>query len=547
MSGDGSAAGGAQEDYSPPLLAWLFHSLPHLNIALRSVNSTFNPASEAYLEALGILASLPAAWLILSLFVLLIYLLTRCCERHPRRKRSIAALKWTLAIFTLLCCGAVALGLYGNDDVHNGLVQFVAAVRGAHAVVHSVVNQSSALESSVNGGLRPQVSDAMASLERVSAPMNASARSALLALVAAAARNTTTASAAAAAISAPLRQLGSSLERAAAVTELAEAFRWPVTMAVLSVLLVFCIILLFGVARHSRCALITFSVFGLFAVIVSWLLASLYLASSVALGDLCVAPAPYLEQRAAAGASTAIEAAVQARLAHFYLRCEQTPIAMAQPVPTATLLSSGGRASPLTPRLRDAQRSLLAVEELVALASRMAPGDVAKRLEALTSALDRSRRLANMLPPLLDCRNLHRHYVHAAKSICDLGLYGLAFMLLSCLTAGFFFTVLVWVDSHTWIYIRKRDGREAKQSHHHHHHGERSQRAPPGGGSGGGTGTRGGGRGGSHAPSAPLAPSDGAHASSSAGPSAALMLGPNNGQYPTLSKQCKTLESADFY
>uniref|UniRef100_T1HYX9 Protein tweety homolog n=1 Tax=Rhodnius prolixus TaxID=13249 RepID=T1HYX9_RHOPR len=52
-------------------------------------------------------------------------------------------------------------------------------------------------------------------------------------------------------------------------------------MAILSILLMFCVILLFGVARHSRCALITFSVFGLFAVIFSWLMASVYLTASV--------------------------------------------------------------------------------------------------------------------------------------------------------------------------------------------------------------------------------------------------------------------------
>lgn len=37
-----------------------------------------------------------------------------------------------------------------------------------------------------------------------------------------------------------------------------------------------------------------------------------------------------------------------------------------------------------------------------------------------------------------------------------LSRYGLTFMLLASLAAGLFFTVLVWVDSHTWIYIRKR-------------------------------------------------------------------------------------------
>ena len=31
------------------------------------------------------------------------------------------------------------------------------------------------------------------------------------------------------------------------------------------------------------------------------------------------------------------------------------------------------------------------------------------------------------------------------------------------------------------------------------------------------------------------------------GPNEAPLLGPNSGQYATLSKQCKTLESSDFY
>nr|CAD7407982.1 unnamed protein product [Timema cristinae] len=93
------------------------------------------------LQSLGILGSLPAAWLILTLLVLLIYLLTRCCDRKPRPKRSIVALKWTLAIFTLLCCAAVGVGLYGNDDVHNGLEQLITAAKSIDDYITSIRNQ----------------------------------------------------------------------------------------------------------------------------------------------------------------------------------------------------------------------------------------------------------------------------------------------------------------------------------------------------------------------------------------------------------------------
>lgn len=34
--------------------------------------------------------------------------------------------------------------------------------------------------------------------------------------------------------------------------------------------------------------------------------------------------------------------------------------------------------------------------------------------------------------------------------------FGLTFMLAASIGAGFFFAVLVWLDSHTWIYIRKK-------------------------------------------------------------------------------------------
>ncbi len=34
--------------------------------------------------------------------------------------------------------------------------------------------------------------------------------------------------------------------------------------------------------------------------------------------------------------------------------------------------------------------------------------------------------------------------------------FGLMLMLVASLVSGFFFTILVWLDSHTWIYIRKK-------------------------------------------------------------------------------------------
>ncbi|PSN35144.1 Protein tweety [Blattella germanica] len=236
--------------YSPPPLARFFHAFPHLNITCHLVNATFDPDSSIYLESLGILGSIPAAWLILTLLVLLIYLLTRCCDRKPRPKHSIVALKWTLAIFTLLCCAAIGVGLYGNDDVHNGLVQFITATQS----MDDIITSTGAIETTLTEKVEPLLTDLGDVFDGPVA--NLTAREMVLSALKAVTGNSTTALHSFQKIYNPLK--GVSLKGIISIVSTAETIRWPVTMVMLSILLVFCVVLLFGVARHSRCALITY-------------------------------------------------------------------------------------------------------------------------------------------------------------------------------------------------------------------------------------------------------------------------------------------------
>lgn len=67
------------------------------------------------LQSLGLLGSIPAAALIISLFCLLLYLMSRCCDRKPRPAHSITSLKVTLSIVTVLCCAAIGLGEFKSS------------------------------------------------------------------------------------------------------------------------------------------------------------------------------------------------------------------------------------------------------------------------------------------------------------------------------------------------------------------------------------------------------------------------------------------------
>ncbi|XP_043281274.1 protein tweety isoform X1 [Venturia canescens] len=419
------------EQYTVPQLARVFHSLPHLNVSLHWVNNTFNPHSEIYLESLGILGSIPAAWLILTLLVLLVYLVTRCCDRKPRPRRSITLLKWTLAILAVLCCGAIAVGLYGNDDVHNGLVQLLVAAKKVDDIIAAVRNQTDTIESTLKKKMEPQLTSLGDAFD---APVNnKTTLDYLLKALAYMKQNTSIAVNRSFEIRKPLS--GISLAGAVALGERIEEFRWPITMAVLSALVALCAVLLVGVARHSRCALITFSVFGLFAVIVTWLMASLYLATSVALGDLCFAPEDYLAKN--------VPPTLASEVLSYYTHCEAT------------------RSNPFTQRLREGQRAAEHMRTSLNNIDRLAvelfhDQQLKPKFSSLMTDVNSVDRLISGLATLLDCKPLHKQYVQAAKSLCHLGLYGLSFMLLSSLGAGLIFTVLVWVDSHTWIYIRKR-------------------------------------------------------------------------------------------
>lgn len=69
-------------------------------------------------QSLGIFCSIPVGLLIISLFGLLLYLMTRCCDRKPRPQNSITSLKVVLSVVTVLCCAAIGLGELQVPLVH---------------------------------------------------------------------------------------------------------------------------------------------------------------------------------------------------------------------------------------------------------------------------------------------------------------------------------------------------------------------------------------------------------------------------------------------
>ena len=49
-----------------------------------------------------------------------------------------------------------------------------------------------------------------------------------------------------------------------------------------------------------------------------------------------------------------------------------------------------------------------------------------------------------------------RFYNDALNAACGEGLFGLFTMLVSAVISALFFTILVWCNSHTWIYFKHK-------------------------------------------------------------------------------------------
>lgn len=79
-----------------------------------------------------------------------------------------------------------------------------------------------------------------------------------------------------------------------------------------------------------------------------------------------------------------------------------------------------------------------------------------RTIESIDRELNDSKYELLGLTKMLDKQNVDKHYINAIKGICGGGLLGLSLMTVAGLVAAFFLTILVCVDSHTWIYLSNR-------------------------------------------------------------------------------------------
>ena len=130
-------------------------------------------------------------------------------------------------------------------------------------------------------------------------------------------------------------------------------------------------------------------------------MASVYLSTSVALGDLCVSPEGYLTR--------AVPSTLASEVLTYYTRCEST------------------RTNPFTQRLHDSRSAVDSMRKNITDVQKLSEAlfkdlNLQPVFSSLKTNINAVEKTTTGLFTLLDCKQLHKQYVHAAKSLCHLGL-----------------------------------------------------------------------------------------------------------------------------
>lgn len=79
--------------------------------------------------------------------------------------------------------------------------------------------------------------------------------------------------------------------------------------------------------------------------------------------------------------------------------------------------------------------------------------DMSEKTQIIEGELNDSRYELTELILMLERRSVERHYEIGLRSICEKGLLGLSLMTVATIATALLLTILVCVDSHTWIYL----------------------------------------------------------------------------------------------
>uniref|UniRef100_A0AAX7SG82 Protein tweety homolog n=1 Tax=Astatotilapia calliptera TaxID=8154 RepID=A0AAX7SG82_ASTCA len=389
--------------YTPPWWVNLLHRLPHFNLRFEQTSSDFRPEDWTYQQSILLLGGVALACLALDLLFLLFYSIWLCCRRKKNEEQPNAdccCTAWCVIIATLVCSAGIAVGFYGNGETCDGVNRMTYSLRHANRTITGVqklvYDSTSSLNQTVDDNLQQlegqyaQHADYLSIIQKLQGQLDELVRQM---------------------VEIPFWENSNiSLDEFAGKIELFDWYRWLgyITLLLFDVLI--CLLVLFGLIRNSKGTLIAVCLFGVVALVISW----------VSLG---------------------LEFAVSA-VSFFFFSFQ---------------------------RLSGSHKALVEMQDDVFELLRSATREYIQtkgRLEEIQRILNTTEISLHQLTALVDCRSLHMDYVQAMTGLCYDGLEGLIYLVLFSFVTALMFSSIVCSVPHTWRGKRSEEDSEDESLSH---------------------------------------------------------------------------------
>ncbi|KAM6164755.1 protein tweety homolog 2 [Rhynchocyon petersi] len=415
------------EYIAPWWVVWL-HGVPHLDLRLQPVDSTFNPRDASYQESLLFLGLVAAVGLALNLLFLAIYLIYLCCCRRddggPTKESGSCCITWTAVVAGLICCAAVGVGFYGNSEINDGVYQLIYSLNNANHTFSGIDN----LVSGTTEKMQLDLEQHLARLSEIFA-----AHGDYIDTVKFMQQMADT-------FTTELSELPMWEGVAAELTEMAseasyvEYYRWLSYLLLFLLDVVICLMACLGLAKRSKCLLASMLCCGVLTLLLSWASLAADTIAAVGTSDFCMTPDTFILNTTQSQIST--------EMTRYYLQCSQ------------------GMSSPFQQTLTVFQRLLttmqMQVSRLLQFAVPHFPTSE-KDLQEVQLLLNSSEASIHQLTALLDCRGLHKDYLDALTGICYDGVEGLLYLGLFSLLAALAFSTVICMGPQAWKHFTTRN------------------------------------------------------------------------------------------
>lgn len=426
-------------EYRTSWLADFFHKFPHIDLSFEKTNSSFNPENVTYREALGIWAGLPVLGCALLWVTFLIFFCLRCCRKSERKQTKMGCSRVSAGLFLFLACGALGAAFYGNEAVHSGVNSFVDAVQMTNTTVENslvVLNTLDSLAETLKTKDVPALQNAVNTYVT-----NTTTRTAVLNSITQIVTNCDLAKGDLVNVRKNATQVNT--ETVVHYTQMTEFYRWVSTVMVFCVFVIIFLVVFIGLLRRSKWMLMVAATLSVIFMLFVWLAAAVYLALSVAGGDLCVDPNTFVVSK--------MEGTIQKAILLDFINCND---ASKQPY--------------LLMEILDAQQQVTqAITALNTTVNISAPytdklfGPVGILRQDLRSVAGNISSLGFLVG---SCDTIHGEYIEALNGICHTALIGVGFLVLFSALVGLLGAVLVFCTALAWPHFGRR------RQHRHRDH-----------------------------------------------------------------------------